>query len=188
MISEERIQKLQIQDSIKQEMEQTLSVRTERYFKVNPHGIIPYTPFAPALAECPLLFRDGHFYSCIALVQAVAEAIARFLCEKNSWKPCKFFEENIKNLNTRKVISDDLKDAFLETWSKRDEYHHLNNTIETDKQILEEIAYTKILLLRKIESEVFKFSFTNKGELVPENKKYWELQEDGLIKVFLRLL
>jgi hypothetical protein len=95
---------------------------------------------------------------------------------------------NIKNLNTRRVISDDLKDTFLETWSKRNEYHHLNNTIETDKQILEEIAYTKILLLRKIESEVFKFSFTNKGELVPENKKYWELQEDGLIKVFLRLL
>jgi hypothetical protein len=92
MISEERIQKLQIQDSIKQEMEQTLSVRTERYFKVKPHDIIPYTPFAPASAECPLLFRDGHFYSCIALVQAVAEAIARFMCEKNSWKPSKLFE------------------------------------------------------------------------------------------------
>jgi len=187
MISEERIQQLQIQDSIRQEMEQTLSVRTERYFKVKPHGIIPYTQFAPASAECPLLFRDGHFYGCIALVQAVTEAIARFMCKKNSCKPSKSFEENIKKLNTRGFISDDLKKAFIETWSKRDDYHHLNDTIETDRQKLEEIAYNKILLLRKIESEVFKFSLTDKGELVPENKKYWGLQKDEPIKVFLKL-
>lgn len=79
MISEEHMQQLQIQESIKQEMKQTLSFRAERYSKVKPHGVIPYTPFAPASAECPLFFRDGHFYGCIALVQAVAEAISRFM-------------------------------------------------------------------------------------------------------------
>ena len=187
MISGEHIQQLQIQEAIKQEMEQTLSLRAERYSKVKPHGIIPYTPFAPASAECPLLFRDGHFYGCIALVQAAAEAISRFMCEKNSWKSTKAFEKNIEKLNTRGIISDELKNDFLEIWSKRDDYHHLNSTIETDKKILEEIAYKKILLLRKIESEIFKFSLTSKGELVPENKKYWKLQKDGLIPVFLKV-
>ena len=187
MISKEHMEQIRIQESIKQEMEQTLSLKTERYFKVKPHGIIPYTPFAPASAECSLLFRDGHFYGCIALVQAVAEAISRFMCRKNSWKPAKSFEENIEKLNNRGLISNESKDAFLEIWAQRDDYHHINPNIETDIKILENIAYKKILLLRRIESEVFKFSLTNKGELIPENKKYWKLQKDGTIPVYLKL-
>ena len=51
---------------------------------------------------------------------------------------------------------------------------------------LEEISYEKILLLKEIESEIFKFSLEN-GKLIPENKKYWELQENGTIPVFLKL-
>jgi len=80
---QEIIQKKIIEDSLKQELEQTLSSRVQRYLKVKPHGIVPYTQFAPVSAECALLFRDGHFYGCIALSQAVAEAIVRFLCQKN---------------------------------------------------------------------------------------------------------
>ena len=60
-------------DSIKQEFEQTLPERVERYLQVKPHEIIPNAPFAVPSAECRFLFRDGHFYACIALVQAVAD-------------------------------------------------------------------------------------------------------------------
>jgi len=70
------IQQNLMEDSIKQELEQTLSLRTHRYLKVKPHGIVPYTQFAPISAECVLLFRDGHYYGCITLAQSVAEAIA----------------------------------------------------------------------------------------------------------------
>ena len=69
----ELFQRAQTANSIKQEFEQTLSERVERYLQVKPHEIIPDAPFAVPSAECSLLFRDGHFYACIALVQAVAE-------------------------------------------------------------------------------------------------------------------
>ena len=144
---------------------------------------MPYTKFAPASAECTLLFRDGHFYGCIALSQAVTEAIARFLCQKNGWRPASTFEKNIEKLQTRQFISEEMKNKFLKLWSKRDDYHHLNPSIETDRVKLEEIAYEKVLLLKQIESEIFKFSVVN-GKLMPENKKYWVLQENGTRPVF----
>jgi len=84
MDTDKIIQKKLIEDTIKQEIEQTVTYRAERYLKVKPHGIVPLTHFAPASAECTLLFRDGHFFGCIALTQAVAEAITHFLCQKYS--------------------------------------------------------------------------------------------------------
>jgi hypothetical protein len=174
------------EDGIKQEFEQTLSSRVERYLKVKPHGIVPLTEFAPVSAECALLFRDGHFYGAIALSQAVAEAIAKFLCQKNGWKPKKNFEENVAKLETRQFISKDMREKFLLLWEKRDDYHHLNPTIETDRQKLAALAYEKVLLLKEIESEVFKFSIVD-GKLVPENRKYWALQPNSTIPVYLRL-
>ncbi len=183
---EENMQRIYTEDSIKQEFKQTLPDRVQRYLKVKPHGIVPYTEFAPVSAECTLLFRDGHFYGCIALSQAVTEAIVRFLCQKNGWQPEKTFEKNINKLQTRKFISEEMKNKFLKVWAKRDDYHHLNPSIETDRANLELIALEKILLLKEIESEIFKFSNVD-GELMPENKKYWVLQENGTIPVFLKL-
>lgn len=42
------IRQKQLEDSIKQELEQTLSERAARYLQVKPHGIVPYTHFAAA--------------------------------------------------------------------------------------------------------------------------------------------
>ncbi len=174
------------EESIKQELEQTLASRVQRYLKVKPHGIVPYTKFAPASAECTFLFRDGHFYGCIALAQAVAEAIVRFLCQRNSWRPGNNFEKNVQNLCTRKFISKDLRDRFFKIWEKRDDYHHLNPKVETDRQRLEEIAYEKVLLLKEIESEIFAFSVIE-GRLAPKNNKYWGVQQNGSVPVYLKL-
>ncbi|MFH1628722.1 MAG: hypothetical protein ABIE47_08365 [Pseudomonadota bacterium] len=174
---QETMQKALTENGIKQEFDQTLSSRVERYLKVKPHGIVPLTKFAPVSAECTLLFRDGHFYGAIALSQAVAEAIAKFLCQKNGWKPKKSFEENVEKLEIRQFITKHMKEKFLSLWEKRDDYHHLNPTIETDRQKLESLAYKKVSLLKKIESEVFKFSIVD-GKLVPENRKYWAVQSE----------
>jgi hypothetical protein len=166
------IQQKLMEESIKQEIEQTLSLRAQRYLKVKPHGIVPYTQFAPVSAECILLFRDGHYYGCI--------------CQKNFWKPEKDFEKNINKLLNRNFISEKLKNKFLKIWENRDDYHHLNPNIEIQRIKLEEISYEKVLLLKEIESEIFKF-FLKNGKLIPENKKYWELQKNGTIPVFLKL-
>ena len=183
---QETMQRVFAEDGIKQEFEQTLSSRVERYLKVKPHGIVPLTEFAPVSAECTLLFRDGHFYGCIALSQAVAEAIVKFVCQRNGWKPKKNFEENVARLEIRKFISKDMKYKFARIWEKRDDYHHLNQMIETDRKKLETLAYEKVLLLKEIEAEVFKFSIVD-GKLLPGNRKYWVLQPDGTVPVFLKL-
>ncbi|MBW1737979.1 MAG: hypothetical protein JRJ69_10615 [Deltaproteobacteria bacterium] len=67
-----------------------------------------------------------------------------------------------------------MKNNFLKIWEKRNDYHHLNPNIETEREKLKEIAYEKVLLLKEVESEIFRFSIID-GKLVPENKKYWEL-------------
>jgi len=172
MDGQEMMQRVFTEDGIKQEFEQTLPSLIERYLKVKPHEIVSLAEFAPVSAECFLLFRDGHFYGSIALSQAVAESIARFLCQKNGWKPKKSYEKNVAKLETRQFISKNMKDKFLKLWENRDDYHHLNPTIETDREKLEALAYEKVLLLKEIESEVFKFSSVD-GKLVPENRKYW---------------
>ena len=70
---------------------------------------------------------------------------------------------------------------------KRDDYHHLNPNIETDRFELEKMAYEKILLLNQIESEIFKFSISDEGNLIPDNKKYWDINKDGTVPVFLKI-
>ena len=186
MDAQKIMQRVITEDGIKQEFEQTLSARVERYLKVKPHGIVPLTEFAPVSAECAFLLRDGHFYGAIALSQAVGEAIAKFLCQKNGWKPKKSFEENVAMLETRQFISKNMKEKFLSIWEKRDDYHHLNPTIEMDRQKLERLAYDKVSLLKDVESEIFRFSIVD-GKLVPENTKYWTVQPNGTVPVFLRL-
>lgn len=182
----ELFQRAQTANSIKQEFEQTLSERVERYLQVKPHKIIPNAPFAVPSAECSLLFRDGHFYACIALVQAVAEAIVRYVCDIDFRKHGKVFEKNVEKLHTRKFIDDKLQETLLKIWEKRDDYHHLNSSVKSDRDTLEKLAKEKACLLVEIESEIFKFSFGNDGSIIPKYPKYWKIRGNQA-EVFLRL-
>ncbi len=185
-IKNELFQRVLTTDSIKQEFELTLEERVERYLQVKPHKIIPNAPFAAVSAECSLLFRDGHFYACIALVQAVAEAIVRYICDINFNKHYRVFEKNVEKLHIRKSIDDKLQEALLEIWSRRDDYHHLNYNVKSDRQTLQELAKQKACLLVEVESEIFGFSFGNDGSIIPKYPKYWKISGNRA-EVFLRL-
>jgi hypothetical protein len=174
-----------VEDSLRQECEATIGERARRYLQVKPHSVIPATHFAAVSAEVTLLFRDGHYYGCIALAQEVAEALVRFMCERNSFKPVKEFEKNVGKLYTRNFINNELKSAFLRIWEKRDDYHHLNSTIEKDRQKLEGLALEKARLLNEIESKVFNFTIFD-GCLNPTNPRYWDINGD-YTQGFLRL-
>jgi len=174
----------QLEDSLRQEFEQTIKSRVQRYLSVKPHGIIPNAKFAVASSECSLLFRDGHFYGCIALSQAVAEALVKYLCEKNRWVPANNYEENVHALHKRGFISEQLRDRLLQIWQERDTYHHLNNSIATEIDKLEQIAQEKAKLIALIEAEVFSFTADRDGRLIPRNPKYWDGNKG---EVYLRL-
>ena len=179
------IEKSQIRDTLQQEFQLTLDQRVRRYFEVRPHGIIPSTYFAAVSTESHLLFRDGHYYGTISLVQAVTEALAKFLCNKNGWKPNNDFEKNIKQLKIRKKVADDLFFLFIKIWNNRNDYHHLNLQIEQDRRKLEILAKEKLTALMDIEKELFAY-ITKGGKLVPKYPKYWD-QKSDTIPVFLRL-
>lgn len=183
---QELLQRAIITDSMKQEFEQTLSERVERYLQAKPHGIIPNAPFAAPSSECSLLFRDGHFYACIALVQAVAEAIVRYMCDIDFKGHNKVFEKNVEELHRRKFIGGELKEWLLGVWERRDDYHHLNSSLRSDRQTLENLAREKTCMLVAIESRIFEFTVANDGRIIPSYPQYWKMNGNK-VEVFLRL-
>ena len=172
-----RIEQKRVEESIKQDCMGNASIRAARYLQVKPHGIISNQHFAPPSTECSYLFRDGHYYGCIALTQAVAEALVKFLCSKNSFRPARSFETNVSNLYKRQFISKEIRDAMLSIWNKRDSYHHLNHDIETDRDKLEELAKEKLVHLYEIENEIFKYTTTIEGGFKLKYPKYWDIME-----------
>ncbi|OHB18339.1 MAG: hypothetical protein A2749_02165 [Parcubacteria group bacterium RIFCSPHIGHO2_01_FULL_45_26] len=184
--SQALVKKRQLADTLRGEFEATLNDRVNRFFEVRPHEIIPNTHFAPVSTEASMLFRDGHFYGCIALTQATGEALARFMCQKNKFKPAKVFETNVDKLYKRGFINPALRSDLIGLWTGRDDYHHLNPNIEQDRQRLTQLAQEKIKLLQKIEREVFAFSVRN-GALVPKCPQYWDMDDENQTQVYLRL-
>lgn len=178
------VEKAQLKDILKQEFESTIEQRVERYTDLKPHEIIPNSHFAAVSAECYLLYRDGHYYGTVSLVQSVAEALVKFLCKVNKWKPGEDFKSNLKKLKKRAQITEDLKVKFNKIWQQRNNYHHLNPQMEQDRQKLEQLAKDKLFRLKQIEEELFSYS-TNNGKLVPKFPKYWD-QKNGEALVFLR--
>jgi hypothetical protein len=173
------------EQELREDFHATLSERVARSLRVEQHPRTANTHFASASAECLETFRDGYFYGCIALTQAVAEALARFMCRKKRWRPAEHFEENVQVLFTRRAISETVKEQFLQIWSDRDAYHHLNPGVETDREKLEALAFDKVRLLNEIEKEVFAFQPTKDGVAL-KHPEYWDTRDEGPPATFLR--
>ena len=184
----EAIQLQQLADSLKQDILATLDERISRYQELDFIKITPNAHFASVSAECILLYRDGYFLACIALCQAVAEAIVRLMCKRSEFTSISDdYKENVKKLHNRKIKPDcnQLFELFEEIWVGRDDYHHLSPRIPTERNKLQEIARSKIVTLHKIESIVFEFAIKD-GAILPKYPKYWDIRKDGLINAFLR--
>ena len=179
------VEKAQTKDTLKQMFERTLGERIERHLEVKPHGIIPNSHFATVSAECYSLYQDGHYYGTISLSQAVAEALVKFLIDRNNLKKGKDYKTNVQRLKKDGVIDSTLEIAFNDIWKERNNFHHLNPQIEQDRQKLASLAKEKLTDLRDIEKELFAYT-TNNGKLVPKYRKYWD-QTGNTISVFLRL-
>ena len=178
------IQRQQLADSLEQDILATLDERISRYQELDFPKITPYAHFASASNECILLYRDGYFLACTALCQAVAEAIVRLMCKRSEFRASDDYKENVKKLHSR-GIKPDCNQLFEEIWVGRPDYHHLNPGIPTERNKLQEIARSKIITLHKIEEIVFEFT-TKDGAILPKYPKYWDINKDGVMSVFLR--
>lgn len=176
-----------IEESIKNEVLQTLSERADRFLQVRGTILVPYGPFAAPSAECVEQFRDGHYFGCIALTQAVVEAVIRHVWQiKLRKKPNQegSFEKNLEALHKKKFISDEWKDRLDRMWADRNSFHHLRPSVEADHRKLEEMARTTLKLLNELEQEFFGFTVRD-GMVIPDHPEYWAIK-DGESLVYMR--
>jgi hypothetical protein len=180
------IKRKELEQTLRGECFATIDERVSRYQELDFSQLTPNTHFAFVSVECINLYRDGYFLACIALCQAVAEAIVRLMCQRSKFSSISNnYEKNIENLRKR-GIQPDCDELFKGIWKDRDNYHHLNPTVPTEKSKLQDIAKNKILTLHKIESRVFEFAWTKDGAISPRYPKYWDFNEDGMLDVYLR--
>lgn len=180
------IKRRELQDTLQGEVTATLDERIARYEELDFIKITPNTHFAGVSVECINLYRDGYFLACVALCQAVAEAIVRLICTRNNFTSIsQEYEVNIEKLRKRK-IPPDCNELYKEIWKDRNCYHHLNPNIPSGKSKLQEVAKSKVCTLHTIESRVFEFKLVG-GAVLPKYPKYWDFNKDGMLEVYLRL-
>ena len=168
-----------IEDAIKNEVLRTLSDRATRFLQVRGNVLVPDGPFAAPSVECAEQFRDGHYFGCIALTQAVLEAVIRHVWQiKLKRKPNQegSFDKNLEALHKKKFISDEWKTKLDQMWAERHSFHHLRPSVECDQQKLEEMAHNNLDLLNELEQAFFGFTVRD-GIVVPDHPEYWSIKE-----------
>lgn len=178
------VRRAQIKDDLRQMFEQTLDARVERYLEINHQGIIGNHYFAAASSECIDLYRDGHFMAAVMLTQAVNEGILKFVAERNGIS-VQNHAELVKLFAEKNIVSRDCAAASERIWgSFRNDLHHMNPKVTSIP--FQDLAKRNLQNLAVIEKEIFGVDIGN-GRLVPKQPKYWDIQKDGTVPVFLRL-
>ena len=147
-------------------------------------GIIANGYFAQASSETQECYQAGYYFACITLCQSVAEALARFMCEKSGLNPSNNFQTNIAIL-VRERIESFVTDYLVKARGKdRNDFHHLNKNVPTEYEELKTRAETIIEALNQAELQIFEHTSVN--GIKPKYEKYW-VMKDGLYEVYLRL-
>jgi hypothetical protein len=176
-----------IKQGVEDQHKRNLRDKQARALRFIPQQFAPAHYFAQAVVECRDMYVDGHFYGCITLAQAVAEAIARFVTTQHpelNVAPTSDFGVLVSALHRKEpVISNSAHAAFKQIWGQRkgkndrNDYHHLTDAIELDSYKLEVRARQCLRALREIEKNIFGYTFKD-GMIVVEKPKYWKLNGD----------
>lgn len=166
--------------------EARLPARLERAARTHVHELIPSHFFSAASSECRDTFIDGHFYACVSLAQAVAEALVRFLNDFHRVGAKNDPPQQARRLRKAGAISETTLNAFLRIWGNdRNTFHHVNRDIPTDAATLERRAEECVNSLLEIESELFAYT-AHEGKIIPKNEAYWPKVDQEHLGVFLR--
>ena len=176
--------KERVSHDIRQEFEQSIDQRVQRFLEIAHQGVIASEHFGPASAECIRVYRDGHFISSVMVSQSVAEALWRFVLERNDLQFEGDRQKMAPVLAQRRILSQQAADAFIRIWrSFRCDVHHLNPKVAAIP--FRELAKRNMTDLAAIERELFEVTPDN-GTLIVKQPKYWDLRADGTAPVFLR--
>jgi hypothetical protein len=176
-----------LKESLRSRLEQTIDDRVDRFLAVHHQQIAADHHFSHALSESVELYRDGYFLSCVLATQAVNEAIVRFIAERNAVTRLDG-EENadlMLRLSANGIVSRDTADAAGRiSRSFRNDVHHIDPKVGGLN--FEQLAMRNVLALAVIECEIFAFDFGASGSLVPKQPRYWDIQADQSVPVYVR--
>ena len=165
--------------------ERTREERVDRYLEIDRQKIIGEHHFAHASTECIHLYRDGHFISTVMTTQAVNEGIIKFVAGRNNIQHENMnHSERLKILKDKSIISQDCLEASKQILkSFRNDVHHMNPKVAdiwfTD------LAKKNIHNLAVIERELWSAAIIG-GKLMPFQPKYWDINPDGTVPIYLR--
>ncbi len=169
--------------------EASLPYRVGRASRVKLQNIIPAHWFAAAASECAGMYIAGFFYGAISIAQAYVEALTRYLAEHHHTRIPNDPSKRCRYLHREKLLSQESLNAALAIMSDRNDFHHLNKSVEQEYEKLEARAADCINHLHTIESEVFTYTFgPEPGKVSLKKPDYWPSGGPGLAQVNLRQL
>jgi hypothetical protein len=166
------------QEDDKKASPESVSERPAR-LQVREMRLLPDNPFADTSAECARHFQEGHYYGCVALAQAVLEALVHHLWQVNSGKKKPQdgdFLTILAALHKKGVVKEEWKAKLHEIWVNRHTFHHLRPSVAADQQTLETTAQAYLRLLEELKDDLFGYDI--QGErVVPNHAEYWSIKE-----------
>ena len=177
-----------LESHIRQQFEISFPARVDRAVALIQHQIVPHHHFTEASAQCIYLWRDGYFLAVIMMTQAIVEGVCRFVLERNSVTMDAVPPDAVEVMLQRDLITPECGEAICRIWkSFRNDVHHMNPKVAEIQEHFHGLAERNIKDLQTIEREIFGFDI-DKGKLRPRQRKYWDVQENGTVPVFLRSL
>lgn len=177
--------------NLQSELDSTINQRVKRYLEIEHQGIIGGHYFAHASSECIHLYRDGYFIGAVMMSHAINEGIIKFVVERNKINRnkedgnTKTIEELICELKDKNIILEKCATASTKIWgSFRADIHHMNPSVSGIP--FQKLAQQNLKHLSTIEREIFGHDI-RKGAIAPHQPKYWDINDDGTMAVFLRL-
>ena len=187
----EIIRRIQLRENIESQCKGSIEEKISRYLEIEHQGIIGGHYFANASSECIYLYRDGYFIGAVMMSHAINEGIIKFVVERNKINRnrkdgrTKTIDELIRELKDKDIISEKCAAASTKiSGSFRADIHHMNPTVA--KIPFQNLAQQNLKHLSTIEREIFGHDI-KKGAIAPHQPKYWDINADGTMAVFLRL-
>ena len=191
MSSSEMLRRRQLKDDLESWCRGTIEDKVDRYLEIEHQGIIGGHHFAAASSECIYLYRDGYFIGAVMMSHAINEGIIKFIAERNGTdrqdknSNTRTIEDLINEFEGESIITSDCAIASKKIWgSYRNDIHHMNPAVA--KIPFSKLAEENLKRLSIIEKEIFGHHYKD-GAIILHQPKYWDANNDGTVKVWLRL-
>ncbi len=125
--------------------------------------------FVAQAQECTTLLRNGAYYGCIALSQAIVEAMIHHVRQekiRTRKSQESDFRKDVNVLYKRGVLNDEWKSRLEQMWLTRSVFHYLSPSVAEDIRQLETLARRNLELFIELGQTFYAYSVQD-GRPIP---------------------